>query len=1353
MRRIGSVGAAAGPEVAIIDEAGSVLPPGEFGEVVVRGPSVFRGYENDPVANAEVFRGGWFRTGDQGYSDADGYLFVTGRIKEIINRGGDKVSPREVEERLMKHPAVAEAVVFPVPHSRLGEDVGAAIVLRERTASTVEEIRNFVSSGLTASKVPRRMIFVREIPKSATGKVQRVGLAQRLGVTAPGVREFVAPRTATEELLAGIWKQVLGLDQVGVYDDFFALGGHSLLAMQVIAWLRTTLDVEVSPGALFEAPTVANLAEVVDARQPQVAGLSVGSDPIRRRVNGDRCVLSFGQQRLWFLHQLDPGLPLYNIPCAVRLRGALNLGALQRSLDALLARHEVLRTDFALQDGGPVQVIAAAPGPVPLDVVDLRGWPLATRDAELERRLRESAACPFDLTRDLLLRAVVVQVVAHETVLLLVTHHIASDGWSLGVLFRELGALYEAFTHGCPTPLPDLRLQYADYAVWQRQALQGPALTASLAYWTQQLTGAPPVLDLPTDRPRPSVQTYRGAQHPFVLPAGLVADLLALSRRAGVTLFMTLLAAFQVLLHRLSGENDIVVGSPIAGRTRRELEPLVGIFVNTLALRTSLADDPSFWDLLGRVRRVTLGAYEHQELPFEQLVEELRPERSLGHAPLVQVMFVLHNTSPASLTLPGLTSTPVETETGASEFDLTLSLREVPNGLRGRVQYSTDLFDAPTIGRFCGHFQTLLEGIVSDPGQRVSALPLLTERERRQLLVEWNAPRAQASPPGCLHELLEAHAARSPEAVAVVFEDAALSYRALHQRANQLAHYLRTRGVGPDIRVGLCVERSLDLLVGVLGILKAGGAYVPLDPDYPADRLAFMLTDAQAPIVVTQAALRASLPTHEAQTICLDADWALIGQQPEAPPAAGVTAEHLAYVIYTSGSTGVPKGVQISHGGLVNLFESIRREPGLSAQDCLLAVTTASFDIAAAELLLPLMVGAKIVIASREVVGDGAQLVDHLSRHAVTVMSATPATWRLLLEAGWRGTPGLTIFTTGEAVSPELAAALLARGASVWNLYGPTETTIWSTLHRIGAAEDPVSIGRPIAQTELYILDAQRQPVPIGVPGELYIGGAGLARGYLGRPDLTAERFIAHSFRPEPDARLYRTGDRARYRPDGIVQYLGRLDHQVKLRGFRIELGEIETVLEQHPAVQQAAVVVRENRPGDQRLIAYVVTHPEAPPAAPDLRDYLSQRLPSYMIPAAFVPLDAMPLTPSGKVDRRALPAPIGDHNQPKPVAERAMTPTEQLIANIWRDVLAIETVSIRDNFFDLGGHSLLAMQVLHQIEKATGIKGRPKALLVHTLGQLASDYDERRTTSGTRPKRSLGRRIVTRIMGGRRDA
>lgn len=1106
---------------------------------------------------------------------------------------------------------------------------------------------------------------------------------------------------------------------------------------EFLSHLRS-LDIKLwqSEGRLrYSAPagvlTPALKAELIDRKEEILkflgeaeAAVQVDSAPIQPVMRTENMPLSFAQQRLWFLDRLDPGSPVYNIPVALWLVGPLDVGALEQSLSEIVRRHEILRTTFTIVAGQPSQVIRPT-SDFRLEILGVSSGQnpgQADDPALILNALVKEAQQPFDLAHGPLLRAVLWHVAAEEHILLLLMHHIISDGWSLQLFFRELSSLYQAYTLGQPSPLPEPPLQYTDFAVWQRAWLQGRVLETQLAYWKKQLGGKLPVLQLPTDRPHPPIQTSHGATYTFVLPNSLTEALKTLSRQAGVTLYMTLLAAFKALLYRYTGQTDILVGSPTANRQQQDIEGLIGFFVNTLVLRTDLSGNPTFRELLGQVREVALAAYAHQDLPFEQLVEVLHPERDLSRPPLFQVMFVLQGAPLANLDLPGLTPTLIEIDNATAKFDLTMSLTENGPELSGALEYNTDLFDPATIVRLAGHFQTLLAGISANPDQPLWALPLLTEAEKCQLLVEWNAarmdyPDLSRLTPGEMEEReslvqwFEVQVERTPEAVAAVFEAEQLTYRELNRRANQLGHYLQALGVGPEVLVGVYVERSLEMLVGLLAVLKAGGAYVPLDPAFPPERLAYMVEDAQISILLSQQRLREGLASYQGSTpaghptrvVYLDADWERIAQEDEKNPASRVVAENLAYVIYTSGSTGQPKGVQISRRALTNFLNSMRQEPGLTGQDKLLAVTTLSFDIAGLELFLPLIVGAQVILVSREVAADGNQLAEQLAATGATAVQATPATWRMLLEAGWSGAQRLKVLCGGEALPRDLANRLLERVGCLWNMYGPTETTIWSTLDRVEAGAGPVSIGRPIANTEVYILDGHLQPVPIGVSGELYLGGEGLARGYFDRAELTASKFIPHPFSREPGARLYKTGDLARYLADGRIEFFGRIDHQVKVRGFRIELGEIETLLGQHPALRQAVVVAREDQTGAKHLVAYLVPTQFPPPPASELRHYLAQKLPDYMIPARFVPLEAFPLTPNGKIDRQALPA--LDQERPD-LKEAYVAPRDLLelqLAQIWEELMDIRPIGVKDNFLELGGHSLLAVRLMTQIQQRFG--------------------------------------------------
>nr|HET6902975.1 amino acid adenylation domain-containing protein [Ktedonobacteraceae bacterium] len=1049
---------------------------------------------------------------------------------------------------------------------------------------------------------------------------------------------------------------------------------------------------------------------------------------------------SFAQQRLWFLDQLQVGNTAYNLCYTLYIHAPLNMDALEQSLHALVQRHETLRTTFVVQDGQPMQAIASTLT-IPLPLVDLQALPQEHRQTEVLRLATQQAQQPFDLARGPLLRATVFQLEEANYLLFVVVHNIIFDGWSKGVFFRELETLYQARVSQQAAMLPDLPIQYANFAAWQRDWLKGPALADQLTYWKTRLANAPSVLELPTDHPRPPIESTRGASYFFTLPQPLSKAVQAMSQQEGVSLFTTLAAAFQTLLSRYSGQQDILLGTVSADRGQAETKDLIGFLVNTLVLRTDLSGNPTFRDLLGRVREGLLQAQKHQDVPFEYLVKELQPDRSSGQNPFFQVMLAFEPLSSSSAPLPQWTLSTEDIQTGAAKFDLSLELEDRQDGLHGRLEYRTDLFEEATIRRLIGHWQTLLEGIVAHPEQPIAALPLLPEAERQQVLVDWNATQSIYPTELCIHQVFEAQVELTPEACAVVFDEQEVSYRDLNRRANQLAHHLRQLGVGPEVLVGLCVDRSIEMVVGLLGILKAGGAYVPLDPTFPSERLAFMLEDSQTPVLVTQQHLVSRLPQRGTTIVCLDTDAAGLAQQDERNATTLTTAENLAYVIYTSGSTGKPKGVQIPHRAVVNFLLSMGQQPGLSAEDRWLAVTTLSFDIAALEIFLPLIVGACVIIASRDVVTSGTALAETMARMHATVMQATPVTWRMMLAEGWQGDAHLKVLCGGEALPPELAQQLRPKVASLWNLYGPTETTIWSTVCQIEREDNGVTIGRPIANTQIYILSPQLQPMPIGVPGELYIGGDGLARGYLNRPELTAERFIRHPFSNEPGTRIYKTGDLARYRPDGTIEHLGRLDYQVKMRGFRIELGEIEAVLSQHPAVQQAVVVAREDVPGDKRLVAYVVLAQQQSVTANELQQHTMQQLPQYMVPSAIVFLETLPLTPNKKVDRGRLPKPEQSRDEAL-VAPR--TPLEETVAGIWSQMLGIERIGVHDNFFALGGHSLLAMQVISRLHTTLQVEVSLRSFFeVPTVAQL-TEVLERLKASGTKsqmPKiRSLSR-------------
>ncbi len=1156
------------------------------------------------------------------------------------------------------------------------------------------ELRAHLKGRLPEYMVPSAFVAMEALPLTPGGKVDRRALPapERTGE----VDAYVAPRTPTEEILTGIYAEVLGVERVGATDDFFALAGHSLLAMRLVSRVREALGTELPLRAVFEAPTVAGLAERVEAGARAVAPPIV---PVPR----DRPLpLSFAQQRLWFLDQLQPGSAAYNLPAALRLHGRLDAAALRKSLSEVVRRHESLRTVFGGTGEEPVQVIREAAG-VALPVTDLRVLPVEAREREILRLAAEEAARPFDLAAGPLLRSSLVRLDEEEWALLFTLHHVVSDGWSMEVLVREVSALYEG------SRLPALPVQYADYAVWQRGWLSGEVLEAQLAWWRRRLAGAPPVLELPTDRPRPTVQDGRGARVPFALSAETTHALGELSRRGGATLFMTLLAAWQLLLARHSGQEDVSVGVPVAGRGRVEVEGLIGFFVNTLVLRADLSGYPSFGELLGRVRETALGAFQHQDLPFERLVEELAPERSLSRSPLFQVTFALQNVEPAAPWRSRLRVEPLGGDRETAQFDLALSVEETEAGLRGALSHRMELFDRATAERMLARYTVLLEAVAADPARPVWEVEMLAPAERRQLLAEWSPGASVPVEPPAVHEGVALQAERTPDAPAVAFGEETLTFRELVEGADRLAGRLRGLGVGPDTRVGVCLERSLDLPVALLAVLRSGGAYVPLDPGYPAERLAYMLADARVSVLLTTAALRDRFPGYDGPVLHPDQG------EGEGPLRVEVDPDHLAYVIYTSGSTGRPKGVAVPHRALASHLAWMGRAFPLGAQDRVLQKTPVSFDASVWEFWAPLLSGATLVVAPPEVHRDPGALARMVAQERITVLQVVPSLLGALLEEGGREEGGMEeatelrrLFCGGEALPAGMAARARAlTGAEVVNLYGPTEVCIQSVTHTYTGSETGVTvpIGRAVDGVRARVLDRAGAPVPAGVAGELHLGGVQLARGYLGRPELTAERFVPDALSGEAGARLYRTGDRVRRLADGTLEFLGRTDEQVKVRGFRIEPGEVEAALREHGGVREAAVVAREDASGERRLVAYVVG--EA--SAAELRAHLKGRLPEHMVPSAFVALDALPLTPSGKTDRRSLPAPERTGDVDAYVAPR--TPAEEILAGIYAMVLKVDRVGATDDFFELGGHSLLAAQLISRVRDAFGVELPMRAL------------------------------------------
>ncbi|MBN8226492.1 amino acid adenylation domain-containing protein [Corallococcus macrosporus] len=1307
----------------VLDANLQPVPIGVAGELYLAGEGQARGYLSRPELTAERFvpelhgpsGSRMYRTGDRVRYRADGVLEYLGRVDFQVKVRGFRIELGEVESALRQHAAVKDAVVVAKGE---GEERRLVAYVAPKSGASVETkaLKTDLRQRLPEYMVPGTVVVLDALPLNANGKVDRKALPEPEAPTSGGTYE--APRTETEARLAAIWAQVLRVPRVGVRDDFFALGGHSLLATQVVSRVRTETGAELPLRALFEAPSVESLAARVEAalldrqavpRPPLVAVARTGPLP-----------LSFAQQRLWFLDRLQPGSVHYNIPAALRLDGPLDTEALVRGLRELVHRHEALRTTFhAREDGEPVQH-PHAQAELTVSRVDLRSLPAADQDAEVRRLALEEALRPFDLTRAPLMRSSLLRLSEQRHVLLVTLHHIVSDGWSNRVLVEELGALYAAFSRGQPSSLPPLALQYADFAAWQRDWLKGEVLEQQVGWWKRQLAGAPQALELPTDKPRPSVQTYQGAQVPVRLSGESSRRLKALCQQEAATPFMALLALWQVLLSCYSGQEDFAVGSPIAGREHGELEGLVGFFVNTLVLRARVDRRGSFRQLLRRVKETALGAYAHQDLPFERLVEELKPARDSSRSPLFQVLFTLRDSdSPRALRTDELKLHPLDVEDTTAKFDLELSLAESPEGFTGTLGYNTALFEPRTAARMAEHFRMLAEGLVARPEASLDSVSLLTSAERQQVLVDWSTNASEFPRDATLPEVFARVVARFPEKVAVEFGDARLTYRQLEERANQLAWHLRSLGVGTDSRVAVALERSLELVVSLVAILKAGAAYVPLDPAYPHERLTAMVEVTRPRVLLTSRALLPKLPHEGALPVVLEE--VSLGAMPMHAPPSSAQPLSLAYIDFTSGSTGRPKGVGTPHAAVLRTLFGVDYAR-FGPDETLLLMAPLAFDASTLEVWGALLHGAKLAVFPPHPPTDPHELERVLVRHGVTTLWLTSGLFTQVVDSHLPALRSLRqVLTGGDVVSaPHVRKVLEQLGVPVTGGYGPTETTVFATSHRFTQASQvgtAVPLGRPLGNTQVYVLDDSGQPVPPGVQGELYVGGEGLARGYVGQPSLTAERFVPHPFSSTPGARLYRTGDLGRWREDGVLEFLGRADAQVKVRGFRIELAEIEAALLAHSDVREAIVMAREDVPGDKRLTAYVVA-----PASLDvaeLRAFLKQRLPDYMVPSTVSRLDALPLTANGKVDRKALPAPYSPASDGAYVAPR--TSLEEQLARSFAEVLRVPRVSVTDSFFDLGGHSLLALRLVAAIREHTGQVLPMAALFQHsTVEQLA---------------------------------
>ncbi|QDL09667.1 non-ribosomal peptide synthetase [Brasilonema octagenarum UFV-E1] len=1350
--------------VYVLDQNLQPVPTEVIGEIYISGAGLARGYFNRPELTTEKFienpfdNSKLYKTGDLGRYLPDGNLEFVGRIDYQVKFNGFRIELGEIESVLNQHPQVSQSVVIVREDSPGNKRLVAYLVLHLLMENTLTTVESFLKYKLPSYMIPSVLISLETLPLTPNGKVDRQALPIPDPIRPHLQEAFLAPRNAQEETLAEIWCQVFGWKQIGVNDNFFQLGGHSLIATQILSRIRDVFQVELSFKQLLENPTINDLIQVIKQQQLKQPSPQAKITPISRK---GYLRVSFAQERVYFIEQLAPSMTAYQFQESLRFQGDLNIPILEQSLSEILRRHEIFRTTFPAVEGKLVQVIHP-PQPVKLEVIDLQSVSKSEQEAEVQRLTDIAVQKPFKISELPLIRWTLLKLNHQEHVLVHVEHHMVHDGWSFNLFLRELLTLYQAFSEGKPSPLAEPSLQFADFAHWQRQWVLTEEAQAQLNYWQQKLSGSPPLLELPLDRPRPVEQTYQGGMLRMELPLDVCEALRNMGRQEGVTLFMSMFAVFVTMLYRYTGQEDLCVGSGVANRRWRETEGLIGMIVNNIVLRTDVSGNPTFRELLAQVRQVTLEGYANEDLPFDKVVEILKPERNLSYNPLFQVMFSFHDAHLPELRLPGLTIKQHETLNNKSaKFDLDIVViprfeqrvgrnsQDKAKGIETEGitlvwEYNSDLFDAATVERMMAQYQILLEGIVANPDQPISQYPLLTSEQQQQLLVEWNQTKTAYPEGKCIHQLVEEQGVLTPDAVAVVFENQKLTYQELNTQANQLAHYLRNLGVKPDTLVGICIERSLEMIVGLLGILKAAGAYVPLDPAYPAQRLTEIINDAQIPILVTMQQWATLEAEHPLQMVCLDTQKDLIAaNQSQENPVHEVAPSNLAYVIYTSGSTGKPKGVLIEHRSLVNFTQAAIAQYKITASERVLQFASISFDTAAEEIYPCLSCGGTLVLRTEKMLQSVSAFIQQSQQWGLTVWDLPTAYWHLLVSELTSGNLLLPeslrlVILGGERVLPEKVAMwhqVVGNYPQLVNSYGPTETSVVATLSKLSdnvLNHQEVPIGKPINNVQIYVLDQYLQPVPIGVPGELHIGGAGVARGYLNRPELTLQKFIPNPFdnsklrsvaskaTQSQNSKLYKTGDLVRYRPDGNLEYLGRMDSQVKIRGFRIELGEIETVLNQHPQVAQAVVIAHEENPGNKRLVAYMVGN-QGQVQIDEIRQFLKQKLPPYMVPSAFVPLDQLPMTPNGKVDYRALPAPdTADRNvEVGFVAPR--TPTEEKLAAIWAEVLRRPNISIHNNFFELGGDSIISIQMISRANQA-GLQLIPKQLFQHqTIAELAT--------------------------------
>ena len=1320
----------ANTKVYILDKELQQVPIGVPGELYIAGSGVSNGYLNREKLSKKQFISNplsqdndvIYKTGDIARFRLDGNIEYLGRLDHQVKIRGFRIELGEIETALNAIPGISKAVVVPI--SKDSEDQRlAAFFIPETSPPEEQEIRTYLTEILPNYMVPQHFVKLSEFPMTPAGKIDRKKLAT-LEITGERTDVLAEPATDTETRLTEIWKEVLKLGQISIHDNFFNIGGHSLLAIQVVAKCKKRWDLDIPLRYFFQNPTISLFAAFIDnLLQTQKRTKGVAITP---RTSHSPAPLSFQQQRLWYLSKFNPGSTVFNIPAGWRITGLLDKTLFEECIRKIFERHEILRTSIKEFDNTPKQVLSDFAN-FSLNFVDL-STETVNPEKKLNSLISAEAKTVFDLSCAPLFKATLYRLSEREHVFSYMPHHIIWDGWSFDIFRSELQTLYEASLAGVPAALPDLKVQYADFAEWQRERVNTPEFQEHLDYWVEKLSSDLPVLQLPTDHPRPPILTYdNGGSVDFEISWHVTEKLTNIARDSDATLFMLLLACFKILLYNYTHDRDIIIGTPISGRDNDETANLIGFFVNTLTIRSQLNPDESFPEYLKQIRKICIDAYSHQQTPFELLVETLNPVRDLSRSPIFQVLFIYQDARNRKDTLADLKLEYINAPTPGTQTDIDCWLRLTNSGISGGFRYNRDLFEHETIQRMVGHFRNILDNIIEKPYSLIRDISIVQEEEYRTLVHEWNNTFRSFPTDANVHTLIERQVRKTPDATAAVFMDKSLSYKELDDIANRWAGYLRYLGASNGTLIGICMERSLNMLACLIGILKSGAAYIPLDPEYPKERLKYMVEDSGVDIILTENNLLDRIPAHINNIIQIDKID--IHALPPGPDNVNeILPESLAYIIYTSGSTGKPKGVMVPHRALTNFLLSMQQEPGITKNDRLLAVTTLSFDIAGLELFLPLISGATCIIADSKTTADGHKLSNLISESHATIMQATPSTWRLLLSSGWRGKKDLKVLCGGEALPLDILPELLERCSELWNMYGPTETTIWSTCTQITDPSSPVSIGRPIANTQIYILNSYMRPVPAGITGELFIGGAGVTKGYLNRPQLTAERFKPNPFiEEEPEGYpplLYRTGDLARFKKDGTIEYIERLDTQIKLRGFRIELGEIETALMSHNNVNRAVAVCREYRPGDKRLCAYIVPEVAGSLNPAELRAHLRRYLPEYMIPQHFFEIDSIPLTPAGKVDRSSLPA-LEKYQKTNTDFTGPQTDTEKKLASIWSYVINIMNPDIYDNFFDIGGHSLLAVELFAKIKESFGIE-LPLAELFKfpTIHELARRID-----------------------------